>query len=889
MLSTFTETQLKTADWLLTKSTGRPEGQIRSRIQSLLESLEIECEVDYRTPGASGSCDMYLPRRRTVIETKRLGLADQPDKPQPRESPKQQLERYLRDEINYELRSLDIDGHADRDWTGIVTDGRLWHVWKYQHSAIIQDTEVVNHFKPRLAEELVSSLSGFVAGELVGREWVPADISIVFEPLLLDLRDVFAKLDGEKRRNTDTKFSLWTEMMTTSSMIPEADAARTRLFVSHSFLVALARGVIHTLRYPKKTPAEQDVLGDGFVAWIVESHSGRSWAKDLFSEIARYEWRRRPGDVLRSLYEHIVGVEDRKAFGEFYTPDWLAELMVQAVCDDEWCRNSISQAAVANRKNHELKGVGVLDPACGSGTFLYHAARRLAAHSAMGSRSDGDKASIVCALVHGVDVHPVAAEIARATLLRALPALPPFGNESLRIYEGDALLATGSEDRNTLFQASASEIRIHTPSGRQVNLPLAFVERPEFADDLRRIVLSACDKNGMPDDVLEGLGASDREAVESCYKSLEEIIQREGNSVWTWYIWNVTGPYLLSKKTVNRIVANPPWVKMSNIQAPRRKQVLEQFAKQEGMNLWHGGKQAPHFDIAQLFVKRCRKLYLSEPASDKAAWEVKKAALKSGNWKKFRHWQASLLTQTLDLESLQPFGGGDARRSCVLFEQSSIEGFDSGRLVAESIEGRPEAGESLERAWQMVSVTQEPEKIEQDRSEFLDENDEPLFRQGATITPKVLSVVTRCGGGRKGRDVRVRTEASDKGAWKSIQRQEGEVSETWLRPLIASNSLLPFALRPNIEAEAIVPVDDQQRLSRVQEGTCTFWDGLDYIYREYKGKGRNTPKTLFDQLDYSSKLSNQLNKFAGGGGGRFAASIRRCHERIPSGSRPCCH
>ncbi|MCY4278717.1 MAG: hypothetical protein OXE81_12940, partial [Gammaproteobacteria bacterium] len=92
------------------------------------------------------------------------------------------------------------------------------------------------------------------------------------------------------------------------------------------------------------------------------------------------------------------------------------------------------------------------------------------------------------------------------------------------------------------------------------------------------------------------------------------------------------------------------------------------------------------------------------------------------------------------------------------------------------------------------------------------------------------------------------------------------MSETWLRPLIASNSLLPFALRPNIEAEAIVPVDDQQRLSRVQEGTCTFWDGLDYIYREYKGKGRNTPKTLFDQLDYSLKLNNKLNKFAGGGG-----------------------
>lgn len=57
-----------------------------------------------------------------------------------------------------------------------------------------------------------------------------------------------------------------------------------------------------------------------------------------------YDWRRQREDVLRTFYEQFIDAKDRKVFGEFYTPDWLAEMVVETVLDDDWCRYAADQA-----------------------------------------------------------------------------------------------------------------------------------------------------------------------------------------------------------------------------------------------------------------------------------------------------------------------------------------------------------------------------------------------------------------------------------------------------------------------------------------------------------------------------------------------------------------
>ena len=76
------------------------------------------------------------------------------------------------------------------------------------------------------------------------------------------------------------------------------------------------------------------------------------------------------------------------------------------------------------------------------------------------------------------------------------------------------------------------------------------------------------------------------------------------------------------------IVSNPPWVKISSITVERRHRRLQDAAEQNG--LWSGGMLAPHFDIATLFLKRCRELYLAPTREAEAGWVVKASAINQG-------------------------------------------------------------------------------------------------------------------------------------------------------------------------------------------------------------------------------------------------------------------
>ena len=871
-MSELTPQQRKNANWLLQYSKGKPEDSVRARILAILDSLGIENEAGYEPPGADGPSDIYLPRRRTFIETKAVGLADDPNKPQAREkneSPKQQLERYLRAEVEYELGCLALEGKTDRPWVGIVTDGRVWHVWRYAHEENAPSITVEEGFRPANAEELIARLRGFLEGDLVGKPWIPAEPVKIFVPFLEELREIHSGLRGPPADRTRTKRALWLDMLRTSSMEPGNEAAVQRLFVAHTFLVALARGVVYALENEQQgaqPPEPKEVLGDGFVAWVIDTVQARRWAMELLRKIASYEWRRRPGDVLRPLYERFVDETDRKVFGEFYTPDWLAELIVREICDDAWCDQAATEALSAHRKGIDVTGKGVLDPTCGSGTFLYFAAKRLLNAMDRQHALNSQKAAAVCLLVHGIDIHPVAAEIARATLLRALPAEPPRGKLSLRIHEGDALMLHGG---GALFRQSDDLIHISTPQGREISLPRAFADQPAFADDLRRLIESAIGHVPLPADILAVLKEEDQEVVRKCHEAFQEIVQEEGNSVWTWFIRNITGPHRLSRKKVDRIVANPPWVKMSAIQAKRRKADLEAFAARDDIDLWAGGKQAPHLDIAQLFVKSCRQEYLQSPDADPAAWLVKKSALRGGNWQKFRNWhhEDEVLAQTLDLEKLQPFGGGDARRSCVLFERrpSMLGPADTTHLVCDK-QGRKRLAHTqrLSQVNDRLVFRPAPVDVPQGSSEYVNARGEPLCRQGATITPKVLTVfreyvLVHEVGDDKDAQIRITTEPSQKGAWADIDQQTGQIPYRWKRPLIPSQILLPFQLNTASEWFAIVPINSEDRLEAEPGRESSFWRTLEDLYHDNKGEGGKAIETLIAQIDYGSKLQKQLH------------------------------
>ena len=806
----------------------RTEGNVQSDVEALLRAMDTgTIESQYQT--GDGPADVYLPNRRLFVETKAHPKAADPEAIQAGrdESAADQLTRYVRAEIGRELDMPPVVDESDSRWRGIVTDGTNWHAWEFRHRRDAKRTELASASFVDAAEAsaLVAWLDSVVGVPAVGKEWIPTQPGSLFTDLKAEHDELYEQVPAAARPARDTKRGLWLDMMRASGMVPDDRSGQQRLFLAHSFLIAVVRLVSHALSGDPESEWETS-LRDGFASWTLDFQRGRKWVEALRRKVADYDWRRRRSDVLRELYQHYVPTEDRKVFGEFYTPDWLAELMVEAVCDDQWIERSVSAAF-----DERQPGVGVLDPACGSGTFLYHAALRIVESQSLADMRPARKADIAARLLNGIDIHPVAAEIARVNILRALPQVPLEGDSALNVYLGDSLQVHRRDD---LF-ADADEMRLTSPKGSGVSLPMSLVRSASFHEHMRQMVNAAAAGNPLP----QGLSRrSDGQRLIESHMQLTRVIRKEGNSVWTWYAVNLAGPHLLAERKVDRIVANPPWVTLSDIQVRDRKTAMERLGAH--MDLQGGGKQAPHLDIAQFFVLRARHLYSIDPSTDAAAWLVKASALRAGHWSLFRDKHKSALSQAVDLIDLQPFGGGDARRSCVLLEHCKLPRVRWRRAVAKRRgQDRPSHEASLPEARQMLAFASAPKPLAQGRSAYVDR-----FRNGATIFPRVLSVVERRTPTRRTGWILVETRASMHKPWSDVEPQQGEVPERWLRPLLLSGDVLPYVVRD--PSDAIMPFGKDGRFPDEQAASVPFWRELEEWYEVHRGIGKSTPQTLED-------------------------------------------
>ena len=157
-----------------------------------------------------------------------------------------------------------------------------------------------------------------------------------------------------------------------------------------------------------------------FFDWILLAPEGADLVRRLARHVGRFRLREVKIDVLKILYESLIDRDQRHGLGEYYTPDWLAAKVVARAIDEP-----LQQT--------------VLDPACGSGTFLFHAVRRVLAEARDGGMEESEWAAEATRLVAGMDIHPIAVIIARVTYLLALaPALGGRGGRvSIPVYLSD--------------------------------------------------------------------------------------------------------------------------------------------------------------------------------------------------------------------------------------------------------------------------------------------------------------------------------------------------------------------------------------------------------------------------------------------------------------------
>ena len=135
-----------------------------------------------------------------------------------------------------------------------------------------------------------------------------------------------------------------------------------------------------------------------------------------------------PDDDLSSAYSMLNDLEDIKRLGKFYTPSPVASYVLRRL-------------GYPGEQDGPL-----LDPACGTGSFLVEATRRYL------TANPGAKWKDLTREIRGVDIDPVAVLIARTQVLETvLEAGLQVDGASLQIDCRDAL-APGSANRDTLFE-----------------------------------------------------------------------------------------------------------------------------------------------------------------------------------------------------------------------------------------------------------------------------------------------------------------------------------------------------------------------------------------------------------------------------------------------------
>ena len=871
------------------------EDDIRAEVCELLRVcglVDIKREVTFSGAGAPGartagteSADVVCYSARLVVETKARGRAG-PDKSGAKrgETQLEQLTRYFKQLALRDQRAA-LPDVEPTPWRGALTDGRLWYVYEWRGLGAEAELELLRHVEFELSDAAAGAgFTEFFRQVLApafrrGKPLPPDDLGAsILSPLLQDLRGVAEKSEVHPDSRYQTKFNVWKSVLKGAGILPDLRQIQRlgRLYLQHSALVATARGIITALDSDTVQPNDfVRALEDGFIAWITYLEQGRTLSRNFYRTLAGYDWRGTTRDVLRQAYEQLIPVDDRKEFGEYYTPDWLAAAVCEDCLDSAWLDRALAAAkrALKDKDGSEaLTGIGVLDPACGSGTFLYHAARRIVNYAV--ERHDFapvDACRAAASLVHGMDIHPVAVEMSRAVLRTALPQLPAHETGRLSVYLGDAL-QTEEFLSGSLF---ADEIiNIHSTQGKIIEIPRRLMRRPDFSEIVETMVDQAVNlqEHDLSAYLLDQYLT---EKMEQAQETIEDIVRHEGDHIWGWKIRNVAKPLQLSVAGVDRIVGNPPWLVVNDTPDGQRKNNLEQMRVEYGLKDPSLRGSSAKGDLASVFAARAVSRYMHVPGKKsphprRFALVVPGSALIGRTWDRFRggEWASNgsvgghaAFEPAWDLRKVRPAPFPHAPNGACVVRGMRVE---KGRQKALTkwAEWKTEA---LAGAWGQVCG---PAARARGRAAAASAESPYLegVRRGTCCSPLCLCMATewqmRAEGVPRNALLINRTYTSTKGPWRGRFHENIPIERKAAHPFLRSQTLSAFSAVP--DALLILPVFGEEMEVRDLED----WpDGAFPLAREwleeageiYAGnRAEKSAKTLIRNIDWKGTGSSQL-------------------------------
>jgi type I restriction-modification system DNA methylase subunit len=615
----------------------------------------------------------------------------------------------------------------------------------------------------------------------------------------------------------------------------------------------------------------ENFVENDFFHWVGNENSFRP-LKQVFrviaQEISTFDFNNVDEDILKGVYQELIDLDTRHALGEYYTPDWLCERVVQEF----------------DFKPSEK----ILDPACGSGSFLRAAIHRIK------ELNPTISAEQIIDNIHGIDIHPLSVQIAKTTILIALSKEIQRAKKPVHINVLLANTILAPEGVSGQLFGDNFELEIDTHK-LYLNTQILhddhfFDQAIEICEDLAEQTMNGelISERTFVNNVAKRTNTQPKPAIVSdfyaVYHAMKKVKENGRNSIWKFVILNSYKPYFLGNR-FEYVIGNPPWFTYSSIKNIEYQKKLDRLAVKYSIQ---PEKKAnyPHLEIAAIFLAHCSSYFLK--AGGKIAFVVPRSFFSGDQHDNTRSGRARgfRLTQIWDLKNVAP-----------LFRIPSGVLFGEKQIIGQALPKRGVAGISfagalpqhncnLVVAQQKINETEETwYYVKQGASSAFSTQKRKTqnkvnpyreqFKNGATLYPRSFQFIELPQGIPADWDDRVllvktsdTLEKDAKAPWKGLVLQGHIESEFVFRTALAK-SILPFALhKPNLVVLPIsIEISKQGRKKiKLHSADNLLKMGYSYASRWFdnaektwdkKKTSKNKNQAFTDNIDWQQKLTNQ--------------------------------
>ena len=852
-----------------------PEANITSAIRDFLiltnlaKSDEI---VEEKAPALGARTAVDLTALDTFIEIKRR-IGTNPDLGPDPENVKQ-LDGYL--------EQSEKEGRRRR--VGVLTDGKHWLLRapytneidkNYPYAFTLENPRGWLLLYEWLRDKVLESLDDIPLDRASAGEH--------FGPDSPRYREHLARLGELYARNKDletirVKVALWRDLLRAAlgEAVGETEDIED-LFVRHTYLSMVVGMVVQASfgidinRLATTDPEDlakgwrfqsytglRGVVESDFFAWPSEVEGGLPLLTALAHRISRFDWANAPPDIAAILYETVIPPDERRRLGEYYTPDWLARAMVRELITDP-----LEQR--------------VLDPACGSGTFIVEAVNHFIEHAEREGLEGEELFDRLHDAVTGIDVHPVAVHLARAAwAIAARHAIQNSEKTSVAVpvYLGDSLqlrFQTGD-----MFAEHEVTIDVQDEQNTALVFPVSVVDRASDFDSFMSDVATNIEQGYDPMLALDDNGITDpaeRRTLENTIRIMSRLHAEGRNHIWAYYTRNLVRPVALSRNKVDVIIGNPPWMSYSRTVADLRTRLLSQ--SKDIYDIWTGAQYAPHQDVAGLFFARSVDLYLRDGGV--IGMVMPHSALQAGQYRK---WRTGLWTTQNGLRSLSVDFGFKTAWDLERLEPNTF--FPMAASVAfarrTGVDGKVTPLSGHVEQWLGETGTDDICRVATRITDTSEIDESPYTahaRQGASIVPRCLFFVneiesTAIVQARHTVTVNPRRGSQDKAPWKTLDLTDitsQAIESPHVYDIHLGQTVVPYAtlepltaVLPVSRTDSEIPVDPDGlggiRIASLEQRMRQRWQTINKLWED--NKGPDTKLSLLGQIDYLRKLSSQL-------------------------------